>query len=169
MLRLKSTIYTKTNIKKEHMKELRLLSALGIVLVFNRGVNYEKKRGWQVSFGPDETGERIITDLANMPEALWAYVGDTYHTFINVNRIKPLVIKSEDGYKLRADSLKEFMGSSQVRIDHSIIHFKYVDCLSNCCTEDLQYRLDEGWSILAIIPQVGQRRPDYIIGKEKEK
>jgi hypothetical protein len=39
--------------------------------------------------------------------------------------------------------------------------------LEDCCTEDLQGWLDDGWRILAICPQPDQRRPDYILGRVK--
>lgn len=35
---------------------------------------------------------------------------------------------------------------------------------SDCCTDELQTRLDEGWRIIAACPQP-QRRPDYILGR----
>ncbi len=36
------------------------------------------------------------------------------------------------------------------------------------CTEELQEMLNDGWMILAVCPQSGQRRPDYILGKREE-
>ena len=37
------------------------------------------------------------------------------------------------------------------------------------CTDRLNVLLQEGWRILAICPQPDQRRPDYILGKPKQK
>jgi hypothetical protein len=38
--------------------------------------------------------------------------------------------------------------------------------LDDCCTEKLQDDyIDEGWRVVAVIPQPDQRRPDYIVGK----
>lgn len=39
----------------------------------------------------------------------------------------------------------------------------------NCCTDQLQLNLDDGYRIIACIPRPGQRRPDYILGKNKNK
>lgn len=39
---------------------------------------------------------------------------------------------------------------------------------SDCCTDDLNEHLQDGWRILAICPQPDQRRPDYILGKPAE-
>jgi hypothetical protein len=38
--------------------------------------------------------------------------------------------------------------------------------LNDQCTDGLREYLKEGWRILAICPQPGQRRPDYILGKK---
>lgn len=37
----------------------------------------------------------------------------------------------------------------------------------DCCTEELQAQLNDGWRIVAICPQPDQRRPDYILGRRK--
>lgn len=42
---------------------------------------------------------------------------------------------------------------------------KQVDWREECCTEELQKLLNDGWRIIAVIPRVGFRRPDYIIGR----
>lgn len=40
-----------------------------------------------------------------------------------------------------------------------------VHVADNCCTEELQRLITQGWRILAICPQPDQRRPDYILGR----
>lgn len=44
-----------------------------------------------------------------------------------------------------------------------------VKLLGDCCTDNLQGHLDEGWRIIAACPQPDQRRPDYILGRAKSK
>ena len=44
-----------------------------------------------------------------------------------------------------------------------------VQVAEDFCTEQLQYKLNEGWRILAICVQPDQRRPDYILGKTLNK
>jgi hypothetical protein len=36
------------------------------------------------------------------------------------------------------------------------------------CTDRLQRNLDDGWRILAVCPAINQRRPDYILGRQKD-
>ncbi len=42
-----------------------------------------------------------------------------------------------------------------------------VDVLEDCCTDNLQSYLKEGWRILCVCPPNSQRRPDYVIGRAK--
>jgi hypothetical protein len=44
-----------------------------------------------------------------------------------------------------------------------------VQHLDDVCTDTLQRELDQGWRILAVCPPNGTRRPDYILGRTKEK
>jgi len=39
----------------------------------------------------------------------------------------------------------------------------------DCCTDNLQRRLNEGWRILCVCPPQNARRPDYILGRQKER
>jgi hypothetical protein len=47
------------------------------------------------------------------------------------------------------------------------LSIRKVQLHSDLCTDALQRLLDEGWSILAICVQPDQRRPDYIMGRDK--
>jgi hypothetical protein len=46
-----------------------------------------------------------------------------------------------------------------------LLQIRKVIWLEDGCTETLQQHLNEGWSILAVCPPNGQRRPDYILGR----
>ncbi len=49
--------------------------------------------------------------------------------------------------------------------DSDLLRIREVDLLGDACTDELRDWLSRGWVILAIIPQPGQRRPDYILGR----
>lgn len=73
-----------------------------------------------------------------------------------------------DGERITTRHLKE---SSVVNItvpDIGLLYIDQVDWLADCCTEELQSRLDEGWRILAVCPPNAQRRPDYILGRNRK-
>lgn len=44
--------------------------------------------------------------------------------------------------------------------------YTHVDWREDCCTQEIQDLLKDGWRILAILPQPNQRRPDYILGRK---
>lgn len=50
----------------------------------------------------------------------------------------------------------------------SLLMFDEVTWLEDCCTENLQEKLDQGWRMIAVCPPNGTRRPDYILGRGKK-
>jgi len=42
-----------------------------------------------------------------------------------------------------------------------------VQVLNDACTDSLQAELNDGWRILAVCPPPAQRRPDYILGRQR--
>lgn len=63
---------------------------------------------------------------------------------------------------------QEYTGSSvHVHLPgHELMSYTNVVNLDNCCTDELRSHLVDGWRIIAICPQPGQRRPDYILGRK---
>lgn len=53
--------------------------------------------------------------------------------------------------------------------DLALMWIDEVEVQEDFCTHQLQSMLDEGWRILAICPPNAQRRPDYILGRRKER
>jgi len=49
--------------------------------------------------------------------------------------------------------------------DLGLLCMTEVTHLDDCCTDELQGYLDQGWRILAVCPPNAQRRPDYILGR----
>lgn len=57
-----------------------------------------------------------------------------------------------------------------VQIPHiGLLAIDEVQLEEDCCTDVLQRRLNEGWRILCICPPNAARRPDYILGRTKER
>lgn len=64
----------------------------------------------------------------------------------------------------------EYAVNIQVAIpDLALLSIQTVKVLEDCCTNDLQRHIDNGFRILAICPPHAQRRPDYIIGHTQAK
>lgn len=81
------------------------------------------------------------------------------------SRLKPLMLYSDNG-DIAAQNLSEAFNYSQVHLPgNELLYITEVSVITNACTDELRNHLIEGWKILAICPQVGQRRPDYVLGK----
>lgn len=48
-----------------------------------------------------------------------------------------------------------------------LMNINEVMVMEDCCTDRLQDELDNGYRILAVCPPCAQRRPDYILGRNK--
>lgn len=152
--------------RKEEFKQMRILKSIGIKFKINIRTNYKDERVRTFQIHQAECPERYITDISQFPDCIWDYYKTWSNvTFFTISRIKPLLFKTEKEYQVDPHSLKDFVCTAQVRIDHGVIHFDQVDVLEDACTQELQTKLNNEWRILAIIPQPGQRRPDYIIGR----
>lgn len=83
----------------------------------------------------------------------------------------PFVVKSFKGTLPLAGVLPSGQHVTvHVQIPHiGLLMMDEVTVEENCCTDRLQQRLDEGWRILCVCPPNAQRRPDYVLGRTKEK
>lgn len=57
-----------------------------------------------------------------------------------------------------------------VQIPHvGLLAVDEVEVVEDYCTDQLQRKLNEGWRILCVCPPNAARRPDYILGRTKER
>jgi hypothetical protein len=62
----------------------------------------------------------------------------------------------------------DYVGEVHVHVPSlGLLEMTEVDNIDDACTDELRRRLEDGWRILAIIPQPSQRRPDYILGRSR--
>ena len=102
----------------------------------------------------------------------------------------PFVVKGEAQFNFvtyMLDEVKKLsreVGGLSSKFDRAVTHdksgiivhipnqelFAIQECkvLNDCCTDELNKVISEGWRILAICPQPNQRRPDYIMGRLPE-
>jgi hypothetical protein len=115
----------------------------------------EDKPGfWQMAFNT-----RCVVPL-NLAEAIATAIGENSFT------IHKLVTSGLDYFtsKPLPPELPQFNQRTRVVIPgNALMAIRQVKVLEDCCTNELQSRLDEGWCLLAVCPQA-QRRPDYVIG-----
>jgi hypothetical protein len=88
--------------------------------------------------------------------------------FLHIRQYLTSVSKKLDMLQttISAQTAEGFNERLNVRVaDNFLLNIKNVKVKENCCTDDLQSQLDEGWTLLAVCQQSDQRRPDYILGK----
>lgn len=49
-------------------------------------------------------------------------------------------------------------------VDTALMSINRIKIMENCCSDELQKTLNEGYRILSVCPQPDQRRPDYVLG-----
>lgn len=68
------------------------------------------------------------------------------------------------------EEVHQYMKGGIVQIsipDIGLLLMDEVTWLEDCCTEELQKSLNDGWRIIAVCPPNSQRRPDYILGRRR--
>jgi len=95
---------------------------------------------------------------------------------INAVRLKPVQHvrfqspENPDLNKMESKEVREFVKTVNQIVfpGYELIQFNMVKNLNECCTNEVQSYLDDGWRIIAVMPQPNQRRPDYIIVKRQD-
>lgn len=116
--------------------------------------------------------EEVVGDLDNIVEVLTP-LGFT----VEIKNFKQNVFVGLLGHKLDTPfGPNDFRGTmippntTHVHIPNlGLLLIDEVQHMDDACTDALQRELDQGWRILAVCPPNGTRRPDYILGRTKEK
>lgn len=79
--------------------------------------------------------------------------------------LRPMKLLREAGMRVTSNNVGEIFASAQVHLPgNELLKLSKVEVREDCCTNQLQTDLDEGWRIIAVCPQPS-RRPDYILGR----
>lgn len=74
--------------------------------------------------------------------------------------------KMEDDHQLVVQHINDGKHVVSIHVANiGLLAIREVTNLDDACTDMLQDYLNKGWSILAVCPPNGQRRPDYILGR----
>ena len=68
---------------------------------------------------------------------------------------------SQDKFEASKSNITIHMPSNE------LISMNSFTWIEDACTEELQRMIDDGYRVVSCIPQVGNRRPDYVLGKIK--
>jgi len=106
-----------------------------------------------------------IEDIANMSDEIIKCFAISPIRKIQLTKLMTN-LNSINKEELKDQIVQEVKQSVQIHFPgHELSHFGQVDWEEDACTEKIQKRMDDGWRIIACIPQAGQRRPDYVLGK----
>lgn len=84
---------------------------------------------------------------------------------VTITRMKGLRYPDERGSPLQ----QAVPQVSMISVANSgLFAVREVTYREDCCTDELQRMLDDGWRILAVCPPNDTRRPDYILGRRGE-
>lgn len=84
---------------------------------------------------------------------------------VTIGRLKGLRYDGDRGSPLQAAAPQVSMISVA---NVGLLSVRTVHYLQDCCTDELQRHLNEGWRILAVCPPNDTRRPDYILGRSDD-
>jgi hypothetical protein len=104
-------------------------------------------------------GVEVVLKKAEDPAPLWAVV----------QRLDQLDARIMN-LRLNSSTSKDQMLNEKVSVHVpglGLMAIDEVEVREDCCTDQLQTKLDEGWRILAVCPQPDRRRPDYVIGRTR--
>lgn len=77
--------------------------------------------------------------------------------------IKPLKILMDQ--PMKTENIAAAIQSYQVYLPSDrVMEFNRLLVFEDACTDQINEKLNAGWKIICVLPQPGQRRPDYILG-----
>jgi len=132
-------------------------------------LNYQKY-GYNPTFIVDLELFISVTDkfLTSVPFEVLGII-KTKESFIKSSEID--VLKKLISLERKLSNIDKIQNNLDFNIkvsDLGYLDIKEVDVLENACTDELQEWIDKGWKILNICPQGGNRRPDYILGRNEK-
>ena len=119
---------------------------------------------------PEDRYYAISGDPIRMDYQEAAYMQLQFGVKVDVESWDGAMITKMKGPEVRygEPSATDLMSGRAVQIaipDLDLMRIREVTNLDDCCTDELQKHLEEGWRILAVCPPNAKRRPDYILGR----
>ncbi len=140
-------------------------------------VKTPERYAWLKKYKPDLPELKEVTDektgekKMKLPYCEWDFVCNEpalLPDWLNeVATVKlPRVLKLlRDSGETDIDELLKAIRANQVHLPgNQLLEICRVRVAEDCCTEELDGHLKEGWRIVAVCLQPGRRRPDYVLG-----
>ena len=97
-----------------------------------------------------------VNDLSNIDKALYKYC-----LFEPVESLEMM-----GGARINTENVFEAIKRNQIMLPNNLMLDMKELCVEiNACTDQINKLIQDGWKLIAILPQHNQARPDYILGK----
>lgn len=128
---------------------------------------YEWMRQFQTDYVPaSEAPEKYQDEFKQYVNEV-ELIPDWMLEICQLKAVKPMLVLKDTG-GLNAKAFRDAISCFQIHLPgNELLRIDDVKVLEDICTEVLQEELEKGWRIVAICPQAGQRRPDYVLGRRK--
>lgn len=121
---------------------------------------------WSYDWMPHYEIKEIFLDVEQLEK-----LSEDIFDFITIKPLKKVSFSKElpdlSVKDIDIKNVKDVLAKTlQVHLpSNELLRIKEVIVEDDLCTDELQKKLDDGFKILAILPQAGQRRPDYVLGR----
>lgn len=150
MIKVTISSWNLKNIAKEHPDDYLLLKAACPTM--DPIEIAQKEHAYPNEF------EGFMNDISDLPDSCLEKA--------EYKAVRTLKFLKADGRPCE-NGFKEALSTAQVHLPgHELVKFDEVSLEENCCTDELQAKLDLGWRIIAVCP-AQSRRPDYVLGRKR--
>jgi len=76
------------------------------------------------------------------------------------------ILEMMGGAKIKTENVVEAVKRNQIMLPNNLmLEMKELKVETDQCTDVINELMNDGWKLIAILPQHQQRRPDYILGR----
>ena len=107
--------------------------------------------------------EDVLIEIDDLPSEIFASDG------VKIKPVRKVRFENFNAPNLNdikdIGAVKEFVKTVNqiVMPGYELLGYGQIIVLDDCCTDVVQSHLDDGWRIIAVMPQPDSRRPDYIL------
>lgn len=118
---------------------------------------FDKENKWR-------TLDDVLIEISEIPD----WVADC--SGMSIKPLKKIRFHKEPEKPLDfSTDTKEFLKTVNqiVMPGFELLQYGYIELVDDGCTDVIQKKLDQGFRIIAVLPQPSQRRPDYILVRKE--
>jgi hypothetical protein len=135
---------------------------------------YEHLYSFDEKWFTQRTPKFELNEEGKIKNESWAdtrfYINDLNKIDINLLKyceLSPVgILEMMGGAKIKTENVLEVMKRNQIMLPNNMmLEMKELKLETDACTDSINELMNDGWKLIAILPQHQQRRPDYILGR----